>query len=590
MNDNKKERITEIDEVLNIILNASDNNSKNGITDSIGRTTKDTNNYVQNGDADLKNHQINLNDLKDDEVKVNNNISRNRLSKKKKVIFIVIPILFVLSMIIFILVSNNDFFCKSEEINNFLISNGEKYALFNSNGEQLTEFIYDSSYNSYINGGIILSRDNIDVLIDKEGKEVLVGNEDSYLFIKGILYSFLNNDENDEIISGLYAGNGELIYSNEYNVLSFLGSVTNYYDDDYAIITDDLNIIVLNYKYEEILEIEKPDSSDNIYAYSDDGYLSLNSNNYFYLIDLENAKVVFEEETEIQYDVNVDDVGNIFLSQRYIYGENNESFIFLDNDYNKINYDEKCFSFSTISGSNSLYQCKTSTGTYYLTEKFLINELNVVYEYSYNSYVYLQDDNYYIYHNGKTTEIIGADSFISNNTSGYYQFKYNGIDKKTILYNHDGTLIAELEGNISSIDITDNDMFIIKEYISGGEYEYSILSSSGDLIVKSNDILSAFKTNVFYARTNNTIDNYDSYLINSNGDVITDLYLRITNVTSDYYYAEGEVNCLINEVGEVIVNEVDNYVTYNNYIKIEKNNGDIEYYTLDFKLFYTLTK
>ncbi|MFI3307893.1 MAG: hypothetical protein R3Y21_04925, partial [Mycoplasmatota bacterium] len=117
---------------------------------------------------------------------------------------------------------------------------------------------------------------------------------------------------------------------------------------------------------------------------------------------------------------------------------------------------------------------------------------------------------------------------------------------------------------------------------------YKLFSLDGEELVYTFDSLTPTTNNLIIAYIKNTDDKLDSYLIDDQGDVVSRNYYSIVSLDNGLYHVEdanGEY--IINEKDEIIYGDLADFYQHSAYIEMEKNNGNIEYYTLDYELFYT---
>ncbi|MFI3307128.1 MAG: hypothetical protein R3Y21_01035, partial [Mycoplasmatota bacterium] len=431
----------------------------------------------------------------------NQNVQKETKQKKeinlKLIVLILIAI--VASYFIFIFVKNT-FFQNEDvvELNNFLISNGEMSALFSPEGEQLTDFIYTENYSSdvYKNGNLLVERDGVNVLLNKEGVEIFVQHESSYLSSYDFLLKYTTIGEEDPMQSGLYSTDGKLIYSDNYEIFKFNSFVSYYYGDEYIIITDESDIIVLNSKYTEILTLPQPE--DTFSASESGDFLHLKVDGHYYMIDLIKEKIVFESDDDESYKVYVDSYDNTLLT----YGDITKLY---DSNYNEIKYDSNCLE---ISYDDGIFYCKedSSSEKNYFNENFQLmnfdyDELEAMY--SYNHYIYEKENIYYIYKDDKTIEMDVTGSFDLVGTN-YIKVEVSGEDIINV-YNNDGTFVTSIiDEQISSFNYSNGYFYTGYCGSYSSECIYKLFSLDGEELVYTFDSLTPTTNNLIIAYIKNT--------------------------------------------------------------------------------------
>ena len=163
-------------------------------------------------------------------------LANNQIKRKKigLIIVIIVVAIAIIGLILFFVIAKP--FDKSGSIGGtpsesglfyndkfFIVSSEEggkkKYAIYNSDGEAITDFIYDNSNEIFIGGTTLMKKGGQYGLVDQGGKEVIEFGKYNKITAYGGLYG-LNKDGKDVLVNN----RGEVV--TEYNVDDF-----NHYSD-----------------------------------------------------------------------------------------------------------------------------------------------------------------------------------------------------------------------------------------------------------------------------------------------------------------------------------------------------------------------
>lgn len=219
-----------------------------------------------------------------------------------KKLFLIIIVIFAISIIGFVVYN---FLAKekskitedvdiTETASFFLENEDSKYALFNEDGEQLTEFIYTTVY-KFVNGTAIVMIDDDYGIIDENGKMTVDFGKYKHISSDGGLYEVL--ESNESLNKYLINGSGKVLYNLE-NIEVF-SSI-----DYYSILKDKVKnkYTVVNYKGKEILSFPIVDYG---YHISTDGYdyVSIFYNNENFIFNSITGKQIISFESDKHYRV-----------------------------------------------------------------------------------------------------------------------------------------------------------------------------------------------------------------------------------------------------------------------------------------------
>lgn len=478
----------------------------------------------------------------------------------------------------------------------FLPNDDEKYALFNDDGERLTDFVY--GYASRFIGGTALVKDeNNDKvgIVNTEAKMTVDFGKYRYITRVGGLYEASDDDLNDYIING----KGKVIYDLKKNRL-----IT--YDDSFAIIADDKGFQVLNYKGAKILSLTENLDKEIKLSSEKDSYVVVFHAGTNYVINAMTAEVIGKFEAKNGYRVTqVDKEDNIIFMR-----EDNDD----DDDEVKYKFVVKgeirdlpggCESVSYL--GKRLY-CYKNSKSYVLDADFNvgIEARSAEYVDSKNYVKDKEDSKSYgvnFYKDGTVAGSVDCRSiaYYGAAESGFYllmtrrtytsgskcydetygDYEYYTVDGKKA-FGDKKFDVAELFSAAGTTRVRDND--------SG---KYYVMNTKGEKVSNEYKYLysrSVDETKFFYG-----YDSYDSI------DVLTPQGKKLTTTTSSYsmggeiyedklyiYVRDSEkkiYNIFRAEDGEKIA-ESENYPSFtDHYIKVEANDK-VQYYTYAGKLIH----
>ena len=187
----------------------------------------------------------------------------------------------------------------------FLRDDNDHYALFNDEGERITEF--DFSYAGNIIGGTALVRsaeNDKSAIINSEGK-ILVGY-DKYRYIerRGALYVGTDDNLDDHLLNS----NGKELYVLKDNKLLT-------YDDSFAVVADSKGFQILNYRGKNVLSItENLDKDIHLSDEYDNTFVIVSHGTTNYVINSLTAEVTAQFESKSNFEVyGYDKDDNILL-------------------------------------------------------------------------------------------------------------------------------------------------------------------------------------------------------------------------------------------------------------------------------------
>lgn len=168
-------------------------------------------------------------------------------------------------------------------------SEGDATALFDMDGNQLTDFIYDIYSKKFINGvTMVKTKDGKPGLIDTKGNLVVGLDQYKYIFEEGGNYRAVDADYNDYLLNSA----GKMIRMLEEDE-EFFDDVDGY---TYSIIESENDYTIIDYNGETVLTLPKEDDVElgRNYMHSQGDYLSIFYNQTNYIINLATKQVEIE--------------------------------------------------------------------------------------------------------------------------------------------------------------------------------------------------------------------------------------------------------------------------------------------------------
>lgn len=401
----------------------------------------------------------------------------------------------------------------------FLKNDDGLFALFNDDGERLTEFEY--GYAGSIIGGTALVRDadnDKSGIINSEGK-MIVGF-DKYRFITrmGALYEASDDDLNDSLING----NGKKLYDLGKNKL-----VT--YDDSFAVVADEKGFQVLNYQGKNILSITKNLDQEIHLSSERESFVVIAHAGTNYVINALKGAIVTQFESKQNYEVYMVDKDDDIIFLRSRDSDETDTKFIVKGEY--MGAPGGCENVNYYSMSKTL-TCSKDGKTFVLTGDFKIG-----------------------------IETTGT-QYISDKT---YAKNKEDSDNYGVNFYKDGTKVASVDcRTVSTTGKVSGDLYLLytrytsqcrKDGITSGHYEY--YTADGKLAF-GRDFSSASTFSVSGLARIREIDSNDYSLINTKGEKVGNSYRTLGERSSDefkYYYgynSYGDEVAVMNHLGKQI--------------------------------------
>ncbi len=564
------------------MMNNNLNNSQQNTTDVT------VNNTYNNTQTPLSQQSLNNN---------YNNGLKNQSNEKPKINKIIMPIILVAVVMIlaggvftFTKKSKNTVVTKDKIYTSaFFLTNKEgKYALFNDDGEQLSEFIFNEA-GEFFNGTARVRKDDAYGIIDSNGKMTVDFGKYKRIISSSGLYEVSTEDYHSFLINGT----GKVLYDLEDK------DVINFSDGYYSILKDtknktysllnDQGKILKSFPISEKIEND-PSTNEN------EGYISVFYNNKNYIINEQTGKEIASFDDTQHYCVNevLDDGKMITLNSCVEWYKDQDKIYYKLISNNKL-YDlnNKC---DNVYYENDNITCSKGEKRYLLDKN-----ANVGIDIS--DIVYIDNDNYIkekkestrsvdFYKNGKVIKnvpcrVISTNSYINdkiyvletykNSACGtdYFSYEY---------YNSDGEKLFNTSFNSATVFDKNHLAIVSKE-----EGNYYLMDTTGKKVTNDYNYISKESDTKYYEVVKDGL----SGLLDSKGQVVLDCNYK--SVLVENKDAKNLVQLTTNDSKYAIYNlttkkeviRVDEPPsTTSHYISVE-NDGEKQYYTLDGKMFYS---
>lgn len=526
----------------------------------------------------------------------NMNSPKRKVNKFVIVIFF-IGILLVLGGIASLVVSyfsskenrNKDF--DIEATTSFFLENPDsKYALFNEEGKQLTEFIY-TSVGSFVNGTAVVKQEEKEGIIDCNGKLVVPLGKYKYISSKGGVYQ-VNEETKDSFKKYLINSQGKILYDLEnVDIDSYIGINT------FLILEfeEENKYAVINYQGKQLVSFPKVEDDDveSPSVNEENGFISVFYNKKNWIFDVMRGTQVTSFDSDLHYCVNrvSDDKNIITLNSCVSWGQSQ----------NKVYY--------KFIKDGKLYD-KTDE-----CDKVWQDNGNLVCSKDYKEF--LLDSKLKVGLNKSGLSYVNSDTYAENTSTPVYgvNFYQNGKlvknvscrDLKEQTYNKEGIYIlsthynrqCNTESGMYDYYKENGEKLIEKTFaraenfdsnglakVSEDKKNYYLINKSGKQVSGSYDNIVLFSD--YYVTTKSTLKG----LLNTSGkEIVSNKYKEIT------IYGNKKSALLITEDSKYIVYDLEkeketlNLIVAPNmneswhYIKTTSN-GKTQYYTYSGKLFF----
>ena len=532
----------------------------------------------------MDNNQFNQNNtVFDNNFEYSNSVStfekRKKQTNSRIIVFVVAVVcLVVLGYFIVSKILNNSDSKEQEDLttsNAFYIYNGSSYALFSTEGKQLTDFIFEDDEEFYNHVAAVENEDGEYAIIKDNGEYVTKFGEYEYIYQDGTLFTLKDSDgikymnsegKNIDVVDGkrysiTKPDSQEYIYllkndkDKEVRVLDYEGKLL-----DTLEMYDDL------YTNDGMLTAGASVSKSKIY-----GTLYYGGN--YYLYNLKTKERIMTSDNAIYISVDNGD-GSIVVIKKE--AGDNDIYTFLYDGKEKFTITEDvCKDFSIIDGG---FVCKD-----YLLKlvdnngKVVANNVKAYFDL--NHYVKYDDGNYNFYSDGK--EVLSS-NFLSL-TDDLQNVAYIVKNRRTYTYDYYDKNGEKMNSTSysSAGEFDENNIAIVKE--KGGaiylvDTKFNKVSDDYDKISSKGFYYEGTKDGIYYLLKKDGTVALKEY----NKSTVTDDKLLIEYDNKTVIYDSETLKQLVEiDANDVIVDDYYAYVTIN---------GKKNYYSYENgKLFYTET-
>ena len=522
-----------------------------------------------------------------------NNVPIKTPTRKVNIGLVIVGVVAVILSVVggttyYVLNSKSD----SKQINNnveevsgsFFLSNGSLCALFNSEGKQLTDFIYKNAQNTKFHNGVAFVHVNDEAkLIDENGKVIIDGNRtNNVLTDLGNFYR-------------IWDGTKTTIVNYKNKVLTQIPSNVEYnstFNGDYLLIYYDDSYVLYNKEGKELKKGTRTTSkeeSNQFNLYNKYGYLLAFIEGKNYLYD-SNDKLVAEFNSEVRYCIDELDNKDYLINHC------------LDR-YSERNKERKVFSngkiydipdeWYKIEFSGTQAMATVNSKTYFLSSNYELGR-----EYKGKNYEEFFDENTYtvrvskemeFYKNGKLVNKVSnlgvnLGYFGISQVSDFYTL-YDNSNSVYYAYDKDG---KQLFGTgYLVIDKTGEGLYRVKDTDS----KYYVIDKNGKKITNGYDNIYEEETvkNKYYTvtikDTKQVLDKNEKKIIEcTKCDITIDTYLGRD-------YAKISENSNLRAIVDLkskkeILRSTGRISTQDQYIEVTEDNTK-KYYTYTGKLIYS---
>jgi len=412
--------------------------------------------------------------------------------------------------------TNNEKFDITATTSFFLQDSNSKYALFNEDGKQLTDFVY-TSVGTFVNSAAKVAKDNQVGIINADGKLTVPLGKYEHIRLKGGLYSVSEIVE-DSYKDYLINGKGKVLYNlDNVNVHGFIGI------DTFLILEfeKENKYVAINYDDKELVIFSKSGDGDP-FVNEENGYISIFYNNKNWIFNVNNGKQLASIDSELYYCVNnvSDDENIIMLNSCTIWYQNqNETYYKFIKDGKLYDKTGEC---DVVSENNGNLFCHKGSDRYILD-----SNLNIGFKTYFKAYN-------------------NADGYVADNLKSF-----NGVD----FYN-DGKVVKNIPcRTLEETGYIASDIYVLGTYFSkpcgtdSGTYDF--YKSDGEkLIEKSFRRVKAFDSNGLSIVSEDKI-NY--YMLDNIGKQVGGTYSNISFDDEFYIITNNDLKGIMNKESKELV-------------------------------------
>lgn len=515
--------------------------------------------------------------------------TKTKMNKKYKILLIIIGVILSLLLLLslFLMITNRkkEIESTTDIVTNttfFLPNDDHKYAIFDDNGNKITDFIYTDYYN-FNNGGSIVYQDDKVGIVNESGKMTIDFGRYKDIESSAGLYKVHDSDYNYYLVDS----HGNILYDLKDKDITTFKDINNY-----SILKDKnkKQYDILNNKGFSIISFKM--NSDNEPTANDyNEYISIFYDKKNYILNVDTSKKIISFESEKQYCVNdIEKSKNIIILKSCSSEEDATYQAIKDGKiYNLENICQKVY----VSEKNVI--CESNNEQKLLNEEFEAS-INIASKMYVDNNIYAQSikDNSVEFYNG--TENIKTINCRSILDSGYankgiyllnikktfncprddFDYEYYKIDG-TLAFDKKFKRAKQFDSNgVAQVSDDGNRYYLINEFGEKISDEYNFFSYNLGYYIASNNGLKG--------------------VIDKNGnEVIPCKYLTIEIIQTKnnklVKAKDANQKYIVYNLttGDYLLTSNEDLSMSDHYIEVSKNNK-IEYYTYKGKMFHQVKK
>ena len=510
----------------------------------------------------------------------------NKKSKTGLIVGIIVALaLIIIGVIVALLClkqpDQSDPTAKLDYSKSFFIYDDGKYTLWNADGKRLTEDEYQNQ-SDFLGGYAMVKKDDKYGIIDESGRMSVDFDKYGAIRAAGGLFVASGKDSAEQF---LITGSGKVLETND-----DLGFYAPSSSAGFVVVTVGDKVRVYNYAGTLMVETDKLGEEEDDEEEDESDAFSLHDFGVFYygnknwVFDTRDGKLLATfDGKKYSLDSNSDDRSIVLLDE------------YEDGEGCKLIVDGKLYDLNETKNYGLTDNNQVIGYDNYDELALLGDDYKVAKRVS--TYVQLKDTNNYaeekneggvtIYHNGQAVKEFGEDAEIPISGLVYNDLYAISEDDKIKFYNLDGSVAFNKQ--FEDIDVLSNKNH--HAIVSEKNDEYYIIDASGNRV---GDVVAS---DISYSKGGYKAEDAEGKyaILDKNGNRVTDfkytdLYYRIVAEPYNLWTAkreDGNVDVIDVDSKRIVLEDVSIDSFYENYFTIEKENGDIEYYTFGGKLFYT---
>ena len=405
----------------------------------------------------------------------------------------------------------------------FFLYKDDAYALFNEDGEQLTDFIFLTHGEFYGGSARVITLDDQDAIIKETGDYIVEPGETKIYGMYG-LYELVDFEKDATKVVN-YKGDTVASGSSLLNVDVYASGAIFAVLESESLISSKGTAQIFNYAGKEMGTLDNIEDYD-FYSY-DGSYATLIGKDKTVLYNIDTSKKILETDGSLCVNDGTDDT--VLLDSRSTWGETDDEHLYVVVKDGKIAYTKDSDEISLyLAPDGSIFQREGYSEFYtLLDDKGNPKQENIIGYQDGKNYVVDQDERLMFYKDNVRENIIDCAAYYQNASDKYYIIKVDRyadecrdkIDNQYTYY--------DLAGNAKS------DSF----------YSAGVFNENGRAIVST--------------------DNLENYVMNDSFEILGDAHYQMTSVGNLYIVWDEKHNqALMDDEGKIIEKTVLDYRSY----------------------------